>query len=127
MAFLPPAAESRRMQHSPGASQIVFTGKQSAELQPLQVETPGAGEVLVRTECSLMSTGTENIVFNREFDEGTHWDNWVKYPFFPGYSAVGTVEAAGPEAGLALGQRVALRSSHRSHHIASAAKCLPIP
>lgn len=115
------------MQHSPNARQIVFTGKQCAELQPLQLETPGAGEAVVRTEYSLMSTGTENIVFNREFDEGTHWDNWVKYPFFPGYSAVGTVEAVGPDAGLAPGQRVALRSSHRSHHIVSASKCLPIP
>ena len=51
----------------------------------------------VRINLSLMSTGTENIVFNRLFDPGTHWDEWVKYPFYPGYTAVGTVESTGAD------------------------------
>jgi threonine dehydrogenase-like Zn-dependent dehydrogenase len=63
-----------------------------------------------------MSTGTENIVFNRLFDPGTHWDYWVKYPFYPGYAAVGIVEAVGAKVTtLQIGDRVAFRQGHRSH------------
>ncbi len=75
-----------------------------------------------------MSTGTENIVFNRLFDAGTHWDNWVKYPFYPGYSSVGVVEKTGAGVKhLRAGQRVAFRAPHGSHACEDAAKCVPIP
>jgi hypothetical protein len=42
---------------------------------------------------SLMSTRTENIAFNRLLEAGSHWDRWVKCPFYPGYSAVGVVDS----------------------------------
>ena len=106
---------------------VVFTGKQQVVLEGAGIEEPGAGEVLARTHFSLMSTGTENIVFNRLFDPGTHWDRWVKYPFYPGYSSVGEVIAVGPDAGaLRIGDRVAYRASHASHATVTAARCYPI-
>jgi len=75
-----------------------------------------------------MSTGTENIVFNRLFESGTHWDQWVKYPFYPGYSSVGVIEEVGPGvAHLQKGQRVAFRTGHRSHALMNASDCHPIP
>ena len=75
-----------------------------------------------------MSTGTENIVFNRLFDPGTHWDRWVKYPFYPGYCAVGTIEEIGEGVEtVKVGDRVALRSGHRSHAVVSEASVYPIP
>ncbi|MCE0496587.1 MAG: zinc-binding alcohol dehydrogenase [Methylacidiphilales bacterium] len=75
-----------------------------------------------------MSTGTENIVFNRLFDPGTHWDKWVKYPFYPGYSSVGIIEEVGKEVEhLQKGQRVAFREAHRSLALPNAAECYPIP
>lgn len=77
---------------------------------------------------SLMSTGTENIVFNRLFDPGTHWDEWVKYPFTPGYTAVAHIAAIGDNVTtLKVGDRVAVRINHQSHGIISAASCHPIP
>jgi 2-desacetyl-2-hydroxyethyl bacteriochlorophyllide A dehydrogenase len=89
---------------------------------------PGGNQVLIRTHLSLMSTGTENIVFNRLFDSGSHWDLWVKYPFYPGYSSVGIIEEAGEGVEhLRKGQRVAFRAAHRSHAIEDAANCIPIP
>jgi 2-desacetyl-2-hydroxyethyl bacteriochlorophyllide A dehydrogenase len=89
---------------------------------------PGPNHVLVRTHLSLMSTGTENIVFNRLFDPGSHWDSWVKYPFYPGYCSVGIIEEVGEAvAHLRKGQRVAFRAPHRSHAVEDAAGCFPIP
>jgi 2-desacetyl-2-hydroxyethyl bacteriochlorophyllide A dehydrogenase len=110
------------------ARRLIFPAKQTVILENFSLDQPGAGEVLVRMHCTLMSTGTENIVFNRLFDPGTHWDNWVKYPFQPGYTAVGTVEKLGEGVTtLKVGDRVACRRSHASHCVLGAADCFPIP
>ncbi len=110
------------------AQRLVFPAKQKVLLEDFDPGTPGPGQVLVRTHLSLMSTGTENIVFNRLFEPGTHWDNWVKYPFYPGYAMVGVVEQVGEGVTtLAPGQRVAYRNGHRSHDVVDAGHCYPIP
>ncbi|HEX4140464.1 MAG TPA: zinc-binding alcohol dehydrogenase [Candidatus Methylacidiphilales bacterium] len=110
------------------AQRLVFPARQKVLLEDFDPGTPGPGQVLVRTHLSLMSTGTENIVFNRLFEPGTHWDNWVKYPFYPGYAMVGVVEKMGEGVtSLKIGQRVAYRNGHRSHDVVDAGKCYPIP
>jgi len=110
------------------AQRLVFPAKQKVLLEDFDPGTPGPGQVLVRTHLSLMSTGTENIVFNRLFEPGTHWDNWVKYPFHPGYAMVGVVEKTGEGVtALKPGDRVAYRNGHRSHDIVAAEGCYPIP
>jgi 2-desacetyl-2-hydroxyethyl bacteriochlorophyllide A dehydrogenase len=108
------------------AKRLVFTGKQQVDIEDFSVSSPGPGEVLVRTRLSLMSTGTENIVFNRLFDPGTHWDNWVKYPFYPGYASVGEVVESG-DSDFPAGTRVTHRKGHCSHALLKAEECLPIP
>ncbi|PTY00595.1 theronine dehydrogenase [Spartobacteria bacterium LR76] len=109
-------------------SRLVFTGKQQVALEGFTLPDLAPTQVRLRTERTLMSTGTENIVFNRHFDPGTHWDNWVKYPFHPGYTAVGTVEAVGSEVTtLQPGARVASRTGHASAANVEAAECFPIP
>ncbi|MEI6339598.1 MAG: theronine dehydrogenase, partial [Verrucomicrobiota bacterium] len=105
---------------------LVFPAKQQVHTETGDLPPLHAGEVLVRTQFSLMSTGTENIVFNRLFDPGTHWDNWVKYPFYPGYSAVGIVEASEAPA-FKPGDRVAARANHQSRFVQPADECYPIP
>jgi 2-desacetyl-2-hydroxyethyl bacteriochlorophyllide A dehydrogenase len=110
------------------SSRIVFLGKQDVALQPFALPEVQPDEVHVRTELSLMSTGTENIVYNRAFDPGTHWDGWVKYPFFPGYTSVGRVVRVGAGVtALREGQRVAYRVGHASDAVVKAAKCHLIP
>ena len=107
---------------------IVFPAKQQVLIESFDPGAPGKGEVRIRTQVSLMSTGTENIVFNRLFDPGTHWDNWVKYPFCPGYSSVGIVDQVGEGVdALKIGDRVAFRTGHRSHAIMEANRCYPVP
>ena len=107
---------------------LVFTGKQNVLLETFDPGTLGPNDVRVRTRFSLMSTGTENIVFNRLFDPGTHWDHWVKYPFYPGYTSVGAVEETGTGVtSLKPGDRVGYRLPHRSGDVLPAADCFPIP
>ncbi len=109
-------------------ARVVFTGKQQVVLEAHPVQEPGPGMVRLRTRCSLMSTGTENICFNRLFEPGSHWDKWVRYPFFPGYSTIGIVEAVGSGCeGIAIGQRVACRAPHSSHPLVEASRCCPVP
>ncbi len=107
---------------------LAFTGKCQVEMESFSLNAPGKGEVKVKTSVSLMSTGTENIVFNRAFDPGTGWDNWVKYPFYPGYTSSGVVEELGPEVScLKVGDRVVFRKGHSSAHIVGADSCVKVP
>ena len=46
---------------------LVFTGKCQVGMENFDLPEPKDGEVRVKTLTSLMSTGTENIVFNRWF------------------------------------------------------------
>ena len=108
--------------------QILFTGLRQLEVVENELPALAAGQVLIRTEVSLMSTGTENICFNRLFAPGTHWDNWVKYPFEPGYSTIGVVEEVGPNVTLVkVGDRVAHRRGHASYHIVGEDNCSIVP
>lgn len=110
------------------ARHLVFHGKQQVALEAFDPGPLGKGQVFVRTQVTLMSTGTENIVFNRLFEPGTHWDNWVKYPFYPGYCSVGVIEAVGEGVtDRKVGQRVVLRGRHRSHSVENAEVCQLVP
>ncbi len=111
---------------TPSPRRLFFPAAQQVGIESFDLPAVAEGEVRVRTEYSLMSTGTENIVFNRLFDPGTHWDSWVKYPFHPGYCVVGTVEES-RSTEFAAGDRVALRSGHQSQSVVPGAKCTRIP
>lgn len=112
----------------PMPRRFVFSEKQRVTLEPFDPVAVGPGELRVRAHLSLMSTGTENIVFNRLFEPGTHWDRWIQYPFYPGYLTVGEIVEIGPEVlDHKLGDRVALRSAHASEHVVKGEKALPIP
>ncbi|MDR1280949.1 MAG: zinc-binding dehydrogenase [Opitutaceae bacterium] len=113
---------------SPVGLRLVFPRGSEVIAEPFSPAEPAADEVLVRIERSLLSTGTETIAYARKFDPGTHWDNWVRYPFYPGYASVGTVLRAGSGVGaLKPGDRVASRTSHASHIVRKADDCFRVP
>ena len=98
---------------------IVFTGKDQVEVRREAVAPVGPQELLIRTHCTLISTGTEGICLGRKFAPDTSWASWVKYPFYPGYSHVGTILEVGDEVeNFKVGQRVASRSNHHQYVIA---------
>jgi threonine dehydrogenase-like Zn-dependent dehydrogenase len=85
-------------------------------------------EVQIKSIYSLVSNGTEKTALAGRFAVGSHWDQWVRYPFAPGYATVGTVIKVG-DAHLTslIGNRVAIRAPHASHHVVRQDDCIPIP
>jgi 2-desacetyl-2-hydroxyethyl bacteriochlorophyllide A dehydrogenase len=107
---------------------VVFSAPDTVAVRAEAVGALGADDVLLKTHCSLISTGTESIVLRKNFAPGTHWDNWIKYPFYPGYSSVGTVLQVGANVrDYHVGQRVASRAGHRQFAIASQEFVYPVP
>nr|BBH88100.1 alcohol dehydrogenase [Thermosporothrix sp. COM3] len=107
---------------------ILFTGQNQVEIQNAEVAAPGSAQVLVQARKSLISTGTETICLSRNFEADSHWDRWVRYPFAPGYSLVGTVVEVGKQVSwVRPGQRVALRQPHQQYMLAEASNLYLVP
>jgi 2-desacetyl-2-hydroxyethyl bacteriochlorophyllide A dehydrogenase len=110
------------------AQRILFHAKDHIGLEAYEPEPLTEGSVRFHTRYSLISSGTEGIVLRGLFDPGTHWANWISYPFRPGYSAVGVVAAVGPGVTeLEVGDRVAARLGHAADHVVPAAWCTRVP
>lgn len=107
---------------------IVFTGKDELEVRREAVAPLQDHELLIQTHTTLISTGTEGICLARKFAPGTGWDGWVKYPFYPGYSGVGTILEVGKSVtGFKVGQRVAARLNHRQYNTIDQRDVYPLP
>ncbi len=107
---------------------VAFTGVNQVELHELPVPEPAAGEALVETRRTLISTGTELTCLGRRFEPGSHWDEWVKYPFYSGYTGAGVVVKTG--AGVTAfkaGDRVATRTGHQRYVTAAESALVRIP
>ena len=95
---------------------VVFTAANTCELRQEDVADAGPGQILVQTRVSLISTGTESWCYRGQFDPGSNWAAWVKYPFYPGYSNVGRVVQVGDGVTrFAEGDRVFTLSAHRQY------------
>jgi len=100
---------------------VTFTSPRTVELREHDVPDPGPGEILVRTVASLVSTGTEGLCLEGDFDLDSRWASATKYPQTPGYSNVGRVLKVGRGvAGLAEGDRVFTTASHRQFALVAA-------
>ena len=107
---------------------IVFPEARTVAVLESDVPEPGEGEVRCRARTSLVSTGTESFCLEGVFDDGTFWQEWVEYPFAPGYSMTSEVVDVGPGVtGLSVGDRVATSTPHSSVFLVPAAECLPVP
>lgn len=107
---------------------IAFTGANQVELHDLPVPAPAADEVLIESRRTLISTGTELTCLGRRFEPGSHWDQWVKYPFYTGYSNAGVVVKTGSAVTrFNPGDRVASRTGHRRFVVARESELVAIP
>jgi 2-desacetyl-2-hydroxyethyl bacteriochlorophyllide A dehydrogenase len=107
---------------------IIFPQAGQVALVEREVGPPGGGQVLCRTESSLISTGTETLCLRGERDPDTNWSEFIRFPFDPGYSAVGRVIAVGPDVdGFAVGDRVSALVSHRQYFTLDCEQATLIP
>jgi threonine dehydrogenase-like Zn-dependent dehydrogenase len=107
---------------------IVFPEKQKVEIIEEIVEMPGPNDLLCVARKSLISMGTEWSCFLGEFDKGTNWEQWVRYPFFPGYSMAADVLEVGNKVDkYKKGDRIVAPVSHRQFFRVAASQAQHIP
>ena len=107
---------------------VVFPAPRQVVLEEVEVGEPGPGQVLLRTEKTLISTGTELTGLSGEFPPGSAWAQYVRYPWYPGYSNVARVVAAGPDVrDLPEGTLVVSSAPHASLVLARAERVRPLP
>ena len=107
---------------------VVFTDEETVEVEEREVPEPGPEQVLIETERTLVSTGTELTVLSGDVPPGSAWDTHIEYPFTPGYNNVGTVIEAGENVEeVDVGQRVATYGSHAAYVCTGASGCRPVP
>ena len=97
--------------------QVVVTGQNEVELQHLELDSErlGSDELLIETECTFISAGTELANYTgkepKVFQPGT----WCAYPWRSGYANVGVVRAVGDGVTRAKpGERVFTYGPHAS-------------
>lgn len=104
---------------------IVMTGPREVDIAQESLSEDGLAphEVVLRTQFSLISPGTELAHFAGNADPGRHISE-RPYPWFPGYAAVGTVLAAGADAGVREGESVIAHTGHQSVARFDARQCV---
>ena len=116
-----------RKAKSAGNPTVVFPEKGKVVLEDRQPPVPGIGELLIQTERTLISTGTELTMMTGDFPPGSFWDNYTRYPVLPGYCNIGTVIGLGKDVDKKwLGQRVGSWGGHARQVVVPAAECRPV-
>ena len=92
---------------------VVWPSREKVEIEDFDVPNVGSNEILVATECTLISPGTERaFLLGLPNAQGS-------YPSRPGYSSIGKVIAVGADVkGFTEGDRVASSMGHTSHFVA---------
>ena len=109
-----------------------FVAPRRTEIQPVEVSTPRAGEVLVRTHWSGISGGTELLAYRGELAPDLELDETLgafkgsfRYPFAYGYGCVGTVERSEAD-GLSQGHTVFAFHPHQDRFVVPASDAVAI-
>jgi 2-desacetyl-2-hydroxyethyl bacteriochlorophyllide A dehydrogenase len=113
------------------ARAVHFVAPRRVELREVEVPDPPEGHILVATEWSGISSGTELLAYRGEVDPDLPLDETLgalagtfAYPFRYGYSAVGRVVR--PAAPLREGQRVFAFHPHQDRFVADAREVAPV-
>ena len=96
--------------------QVVVTGQGQVELGTSELDKNiGDDEILIRTECTFISAGTELANYTGKDPDVFRKGSWCAYPWRAGYANVGIVEAAGAKLSHLNGQRVFTFGPHASY------------
>src|SRR5690348_15049283 len=106
----------------------VFLAPRQVALEPQEWADPGPGQVLLRTDCTLISTGTELTGLTGDFPPNSRWSDYMKYPVGVGYSNVATVAQVGDGVEqVRVGDRVASTAAHATHALYPAQHLRSVP
>jgi 2-desacetyl-2-hydroxyethyl bacteriochlorophyllide A dehydrogenase len=113
------------------ARAVHFVAPRRVELREVEVPDPPEGHILVATEWSGISSGTELLAYRGEIDPDLPLDETLgalagtfAYPFRYGYSAVGRVVR--PAAPFQEGQRVFAFHPHQDRFVADVREVVPV-
>jgi 2-desacetyl-2-hydroxyethyl bacteriochlorophyllide A dehydrogenase len=98
------------------ATQAFLVEPYRVEVREVELPPPAPNQILVQTEASAVSAGTELAVYTgtHQWLKDPHLPDW-KFPFRPGYSAAGRVLAVGAAvSGWQPGDRVSYPGNHAS-------------
>jgi len=97
-----PAVQDRGQRHR--AYAVVLEQPEQLALKSLEIDHPGPADIVIATEWSAISTGTERLLYKGQMPPFPG----MGYPLVPGYEAVGRITEVGAQAGndLKVGQRV---------------------
>jgi len=106
---------------------IVFPAPKVVEIEERPIPTPAEGEVLIKTICTVISTGTELSILNADYPPGSYWANYGTLPFDPGYDNIGTVVDVGPGVDRVLvGTKAGTYGAHARYVVQPASTIRPI-
>ena len=79
---------------------IIIDKPYSVKIEEVDIPKPGPGELLVKTELSGVSSGTEMMLYRGTFPNFKlkKWAQWQDFPVCPGYELVGEVVEIGQDA-----------------------------
>ena len=81
---------------------VVLEKPEHISLSRLSLDAPAAGDVVIETEWTGISAGTERLLFTGAMPDFPG----MGYPLVPGYENVGVAVDAGRETGIEIGARV---------------------
>ncbi len=84
------------------ARAVILNAPNDLAVADLVLNQPGAGDIVVDTAWSGISTGTERLLWNGRMPQFPG----MGYPLVPGYESVGRVTQAGRRSGATVGSRV---------------------
>jgi 2-desacetyl-2-hydroxyethyl bacteriochlorophyllide A dehydrogenase len=106
------------------AKQLWFTKPYTIEIREQDLKPLKRGEALIRSLCSAISAGTEQLVYRGQLPEGMELDSDIdalknnsgNYPLQYGYATVGVIEqVASIEDEMLIGRNVFAFYPHNSH------------
>ena len=65
---------------------LVFVEKGKVVLEECEIPAVGDNELLLKTEVTQISTGTELTRLEGNVEKGSAWEKDIVYPIYPGYS-----------------------------------------
>jgi len=107
---------------------VVFKGPKRVEIEESELPKPSPNQILIRTQVTLISTGTELTMLSGEYPKGSVWNNITKYPVTPGYSNCGIVEKIGENVQkFRVGDRVSSTAPHAEYAVVREDRAVKVP